>query len=60
MWDTGAMLGAITNLETWLIVERFGNFGFKITKVSGVLPDGRSNGMNVLLAMSSRVLVMAD
>jgi hypothetical protein len=58
MWATGAMLGAITNLETWLIVEQIGAFEFKITKVSGMKADGTSNGLNVMLAMSSQALAI--
>jgi hypothetical protein len=57
MWDTGAMVGAITNLEVWLVVERVGDTHFKVTKIPGMV-NGRSNGLNVMLAMSAQALSM--
>jgi len=53
MYRHRVTIGALTNLETWLIFEKTGST-VKVTRLDGVV-QGKSKAMNIVLAMAYKV-----
>jgi len=56
MCRTGAPIGAITNLESWIVLERAGD-AIEVSFVDGTV-KGRSNALNILLSMSLKAIAI--
>ena len=52
MYYTGTDVGALTNFQTWIVLERDDDDVISVTRVDGVTADGRSNALNIMLKMS--------
>jgi len=55
MYAHDVPIGALTNLDTWFILEKRGKDAIEVTKLEGFSND-RSNALDIVLAMSFRAV----
>jgi len=55
MYASSARIGVLTNAEDWIVVQRTGvgptDIDISVTHVPGVKANGKSNVLDILLAM---------